>query len=484
MGEKGYHFISRLCGIILLLLVTACQSGGPAVTATIPPLATGTPQIPSSLPTVMPSSTALPTMTPTAPISQELRVTTADLKGVEIRFWHPLAGESAAQMNRLVSQFNMINTWGVRVNIVTPGGDGPLAGAVDQAKPAELPEVILAASEDLAYWNESRSLLVDLNLYLNDPAVGLSNVEREGYLPVFWKQDSAGSQQLGLPALRTTTGLIYNRSFATELKFRAPPSTPPELLAQVCAAAKANNQYADRQGTGGWMVDTAAITALSWISAFGASVVPGSPKGDWKFDQAGSVDSFRYLRSMQEKGCLWVPKNPTPQVYFGNRNALVYSATLQDLALQNGYQSKVASKDDWSFIPFPSPDGKGVLYAYGYSYAVLKSNPKSQMAAWLFVRWMSQPIIQARMASTWISLPVSKAMLAEMASVSDTMPWPLILPLESAVRPAPSLASWRVVRRPLEDAFWQVFNVPTADLIPQILPVLDQMCVDLLKTPP
>ena len=466
---------------VFMVFLAACQSGGLVPATAVSPASTQTlTSTPAVTPTPLVTSTPAITLTPTLP--KELQVKSADLKGKEIRFWHPLAGDPAGQMDRLVTQFNLTNTWGVRVRTFAPGGDGSLITALEQAKEDERPDVVLASSEDIAFWKQSRDLPVDLNVYLNNPDWGLSKEQRDGYNPVFWQQDQVDGEQLGIPALRTVSGLIYNKTFAVEMKFSSLPTSPQELLTQACAAAKANNGFLDRQGTGGWMVDTSAITALSWFAAFGAAVIPATEDSTWQFDQSQSVAALRYLREMQEQGCLWVPKNPTPQVYFGARTALFYTATLQDFVLQAGYQKKINSKDEWLLMPFPGVNGKGVLYSYGYSYSVLRSEPASQMAAWLFARWMSQPDVQVRLANAWLSMPVSKQMQSELGVNGKEEPWNMILPLDAFIQPGPALASWRLVRRPLEDAFWQLFNVQTADQIPQILPMLDEMSAEMIRS--
>jgi multiple sugar transport system substrate-binding protein len=469
-----------------ILLCVACQ-GGPVVNQ-VSPTATG--DAPTPKVTLPPLDTPTPMPTPTLETPAYLRLQPAELKGQQVRFWHALTGDGASRLEALVREFNQKNEWGIQIKSTALGASGPLASAVDQAQPEDIPEVVLAPSEQLMEWQQARSLLVDLNLYLAQKPWGMPETERDGYLPVFWKQDQFpskdqsgnGPSQIGIPALRTATGLIYNRSFAAELGFTSAPGTPQELLDQACAASKKNNGFINRMGTGGWMLDTSSFSALSWIAAFGADAVPAGPEDAWHFDQPKAVDALRFLRGMQEKGCLWESKQPTPYEYFGDRMALFSTATFQDLALQAGYLNKIASKDEWIFIPFPGMDGKPVLYSYGYSYGLLGSkSPVRQMAAWLFIRWMSQPENQISLATAWYSFPVTKSEQDGMSAKQAVFPWNNILPLETAVRPAPTLASWPLVRRPLEDAFWQLFNLASADQIPQLLPQLDQMSAELIQ---
>jgi multiple sugar transport system substrate-binding protein len=476
------RLLNLLC-LVSLFLLTACQAGeNPA-----PGLPTSTPTPSGPAPTLRSLVSPTPEYTPTAVVAEELKVSAADLKGQEIQFWHPLEGAAAETLAAQVRLFNLSNEWGVRVTLRTTGSAGLLEEAV--AKPGEggLPDVVLAPSELLAAWDGADAFLADLTVYLEDETWGLGQAEQSGYDPRYWNQDRTGEKQLGLPALRTAAGLIYNRSFAAELGFTTPPATPQELLAQACASAKDNNRYYPRYGTGGWTLDTQPITALSWLTGFGAQVEPQNADAAWNFDQPEAREALSYLHEMQSAGCVWIPKYPTPYTYFSERLAFLYTATLQDLVSQQGTMAATNSKDEWTMIPFPARNGKGFVYAYGYSYGVVNSkageDAAQQMAAWVFVRWMSAKERLVSLAEAWPSLPVRSDVRTMLNAKKGSFPWTVILPLADAARAAPAQPSWRVVRRPLEDAFWQTFHLATKEQLDTVLPMLNALATDLMKKP-
>jgi ABC-type glycerol-3-phosphate transport system substrate-binding protein len=471
----------KLVGLVSILMLAACQ----ASEIPEPGPATPTPSGPAA--TLRPVVTPTPRFTPTAETPAELQVTAADVKGLEVQFWHPLVGAAADTLAEQVRLFNLSNPWGLRVNLRATGSTVLLEEAL--ANPAESgrTDVVLAPSELLAAWDGEDALLADLSVYLEDETWGMEKTERDGYDPRYWNQDRAGSKQLGLPALRTAAGLIYNRSFAADLGFSTPPATPQELLTQACASAKDNNRFYPRFGTGGWTLDTSPITALSWLTAFGAQVEPRSADAAWSFDQPEARAALAFLHEMQAGGCVWIPKFPTPYTYFSGRLAFLYTATLQVLAAQQGTMTATEAKDEWTMIPFPARTGKGFVYAYGYSYAVVRSSAggdaAKQMAAWLFVRWMSAKDRLIPLAEAWPSLPVRADVRAALEAKKSSFPWTVILPLVDAARPAPAQPSWRVVRRPLEDAFWQTFHLASEEQLDMVLPMLDALAADLLNSP-
>jgi ABC-type glycerol-3-phosphate transport system substrate-binding protein len=403
-----------------------------------------------------------------------LALTPAELQGQDLRFWHAVTGAAAQILVDQAEEFNRTNQWGLQVALRAFGSEFELEEALRQVDPEEAPQVVLAPSELLASW-QAQDELADLSLYMPAPVWGFGAETSALYDERYLGQERDGEVQFGLPALRTALGLIYNRSFAADLGFTASPDTPDELMAQACAAAKDNNRYYLRYGTGGWMFDTHPLVALSWLRSFGASVEPKAGAITWLFDSPAARETLTFLNELQAKGCVWIPKFPTPQTYFSGRQAFLYNATLQDLLPQQGAMESVANEDEWSFIAYPSQDGRGVVYAYGYSYAVLRGNPKQQMAGWLFVRWMSEVLRLTRLAEVYPSLPVRADVRINLESKAGEFPWTVILPLADKAQPAPSQDGWRVVRRPLQDAFWQVFNLSTPDQLDQVLPMLDAL---------
>ena len=471
----------NLVGLAAIFVLAACQaSENPA-----PGPATPTPNGPAA--TLRPVVSPTPGFTPTAETPAELQVTAADVKGLEVQFWHPLVGAAAETLAEQVRLFNLSNQWGLRVTLRATGSTGLLEEAVATQAGSGQPGVVLAPSELLAAWDQEDALLADLSVYLGDKTWGMDQTEREGYDSRYWNQDRAAGKQLGLPALRTAAGLIYNRSFAADLGYSTPPTTPQQLLTQACAAAKDNNRYYPRYGTGGWTLDTSPISALSWLTAFGAQVEPQGADPAWSFDQPEAREALVFLHEMQADGCVWIPKFPTPYTYFSGRLAFLYTATLQDLAAQQGTMAAADTQDEWTMIPFPARAGKGFVYAYGYSYAVMRSSAgedaAEQMAAWLFVRWMSAKDRLVPLAEAWPSLPIRADVRAALEAKKNSFPWTVILPLADAARPAPAQPSWRVVRRPLEDAFWQTFHLASDEQLDTVLPMLDALAADLMSNP-
>jgi ABC-type glycerol-3-phosphate transport system substrate-binding protein len=426
--------------------------------------------------------------------------TTDDLNGLEISFWHPWEGELATRMKTLADEFNRSNEWGLKVKVTPHYNTDALTDAIDAGvregvdistpSPAVMvtpvgsrPDVVAASTGQLAVWAAAENpLLADLQPYIADSRHGLTEDEVSAYLPVFWEQDVRGDTRFGLPALRGARVLIYNRTWAEDLGFSQPPMNPEEFKKQVCAAAVANNaaRVADLYNTGGLRVDSDPLTMLSWMAAFGADPLPPADDQSYQFDSKEAESSLTFLRGLMENGCAWIGSDPEPYDAFSKRKALFYTGSLEDLAIQQRWQNQAGSKDQWIALPFRDQDGKPIVYSGGFSYGILRSTPEKQLGAWLFIRWLSQPEQAFQLEEAQPSLPVTSETVRLAEAAGEKTPWNLALPLMEGLRPEPGLASWHLARRPLADAAWQVYHLPS-DGLPKVLPQLDAMVEEMIE---
>lgn len=467
-----------LYSLLIFVLVSCNTPIAPAPTEqpTTAPTATRRPATATPIPT--------PTFTPTPETPEYLRVLADDLRGVKVALWTPWVGSPDSEMQALAAEFNRQNEWGIQMEVRSLGSAMVLGEemvlAVEQQS---TPQLVIAPDEQLARWEETRDLLVDLQPYIEHDLWGLGEEQLLDFNPAFWSQGQAGESRLSIPATRTAHGLIYNQTWAGELGFDKPPATIEAFREQVCAAAKVNNasNQPRKYGTGGWLVSTEPETTLSWLAAFGADPFPAEGETAYRFDQPEVAEGLSFYQRLQQDGCLWEGKTPTPYDYFAERFALIYSGTLQDLPLQAHVQERFESEDQWVFIPYPSENGEGVVFAQGEAYAILNSSPEKQMAAWLVLRWLSLPEQQTRLALADLSLPIGAEAQKALSSRQNDFPWSVILPLAAEVRPVPNLASWALVQSVLQDAAWQVLRLPDGGQIEQVIADLEAMSQELTQ---
>lgn len=468
-----------LIALAVALLLAACQSGSSTPQVTAQPTASGRTPRPDSVP---PTSTSGPAETPTPdhPV-----VSAEALRGKAITFWHPWQGEVDARAKAAVDEFNRSNEWGIQVTVRSLYSDGALEDAFDSSDPAALPDVIAGTSAQLGLLGEAGAV-VDLNPYLRHPETGFTEAEVSGYYQAeYWGQDvfdaPTGEVRLGIPLLRTARVLFYNQTWARELGYTTPPITPADFKAQSCAAAVVNNQSRslEKLGTGGWMIDADPLTGLSWFNAFGTEIP--QPGQTFTFDSEAAEEAVAYLQDLGANACIWVQRNGTPQEELARRRALFVTGTLQDLAQQKAVMELHGSADEWTAIAFPAADGSGAVLAYGYSLGLIQKEGNSsdqQMAAWLFLRWLSQPAQAARLAEAWPSFPVNAGVMEQLEKERQNFPWRIILPVGERVLPAPGGPQWALTSRVMEDVTWSIFHLPkeqTEELLAEADAALEEM---------
>ena len=473
------RWIPSLLFLMAVLALSACQPiDEPPV---IPDEATsviGTPAEPTQ-------STAESTPTSLASsATPAYLVPLAELNGQKIIFSHPWSGETADLIDQMVDRFNQSNEWGIHIMVRRAGSSMALADWVEggSSMGTDYPQVVAVPSEHLLSWLEYGNRVLPLNELIADPYFGLTEQQRVDIPLVFWQQDQSSGNQVGIPAQRDTPVLFYNETWAAELGFTEPPVTADDFKAQACAAAFVNShdRFAANDGTGGWIVNADGLVVYSWLKSFGLKdELAGSPL-QFHFDQPVTQTTFAFVRSMLDEGCAWFSRTTASNEYFANRQALFYTGNLTDLALQAKTNTRLESQDRWTILPFPDGN-RPVTVASGLSYGVLRSSEVQETAAWLFVRWMSQPENSARLLATGGGLPVSSA-AAELARTQmDSNPqWAQTLQWMPTMQSAPPVSGWRIARFVLQDAFWQSLQsyVPVEDF-PLILEQLDATIVEV-----
>lgn len=478
------HLRSLLAFILASLLAfSACapvsptrEEETPTATRTVRPTRTRTP---SFTPTT--SLTPTPTLSPT-PV-------TASLPGTILTFWFPWVDDTALVYDQLAAQFSAENPWGITVQPRSFGSSQMLADALISSEVhTDQPALVIAPVEQLSSWHQKYDLIIDLSSYMSMPGIALTAEDLAQFPAAFTDQDKYGDLRLGFPAIRHAQVLFYNQTWAQNLGFPDPPLRTAQISNQACAAAIFNNQddLRENNGTGGWIVNTGSLALLSWFYSFGASPYPDVAEAIYNFQAEPILNAFTFLKAMADNGCAWISRNPSPYEYFARRYALLYSGTSADIPIQARLMEINQNSDQWTALPYPSQDGQPILLTNGFSYAVLKTDANQQLAAWLFIRWLSQPQQVARLVETTASLPVNSLAVNRLSEYARTYPqWAGILEWIPQSIPAPRQPAWRTIRMLLSDAGGNVFNpLITPTPIPFILEQLQTLIPEVLTVSP
>ena len=456
---------------------TAAKSPLPGVTPTVITVTAA----PAASRTALKNKTPAPSSTPTMSPAETIDVDSSALRGLVVHFWYVMPEQlrvegKESRIQALLAGFNRTNPWGVLVDAVFYESYADLVKGVLEKPAEERPDLVAVYPYQVARLEASLNALVDLNPYVSDPRWGVTSREVEDFYPLFWWQDVVKGKRLGVPFYRYAQVLFYNLGLAKELGFKAPPTSSQEFLAQACAAAAANRADEDlrNDGTGGWVINTEAATLEGWIYAYQGKIVADSGEG-YRLNSTEVRDSFSFLRGMLDSNCAWLAANRYPNSEFATRQAVFITSSTAGILSQEEAFAAEDRQDEWTVVPFPPPYGKPAVVAYGASLAVLKSTDEEQLAAWLFVRWLTETEQQAHWVEYTGAWPVRAEAESLLGSYKKSHPqWAASLKLLPYARLEPGLASWEMGRWALQDAGGQLtaFNFTKKDL-PGLLEMLE-----------
>ena len=377
-----------------------------------------------------------------------------------------------------VEEFNQQNEWGIKVNAESQVNFSNLYENVTASLPtAEKPDMVIALPEHALEW-DANDVLVDLMPYTQDPLYGIDSSDIPN---VFLNQDYLGERRVALPAQRTARFLLWNETWAGEIGFDSSPDAPDDFNQQACRAQKAmlKDESPQNDFMGGWYVDTEPMTAYAWLLAFEGGVLEGS---DYRFLTPHNIEAFKFLRELSEATCSWQAAGVDPINAFANREAMFITASLEDLPDVARAFASAQNTDSWKVISFPGTN-EDALVVYGSSYAILKSTPEKQLAAWIFARWLLDNKQDARWVEATHLFPIRTSTVDLLGDYEMTHPqWAQAVKLLPQGEIQPQLASWREVKTMLGDGFTHMYRVSVpSGQVPAILAQMQSTASDLSK---
>jgi multiple sugar transport system substrate-binding protein/sn-glycerol 3-phosphate transport system substrate-binding protein len=330
-----------------------------------------------------------------------------DLRGTIVTYWYQHTQGREESLKRMIARFNATNKWGIAVKGEYAGGYNDIANKMTAAiAGGSTPDLVVAYQNNAAAY-ELSDALVDLNPYVADANFGLSKTELADFFPGFLAQDlnqQFGGRRLGWPPNRSIEVLYYNADWLKALGAAGPPKTWDEFYADVKLATDRS------KGSYGCTISLDASNVFAQVISRGGDFLAPSGEG-YALDTPQMKATFAFFLKLFKEGCAKkIAEQYGDQTDFANRKVLfTMGATsgipFYDLAVRKGASGGFA----WSVAPIPHSTTKAVLDIYGASVSVVKSTPKKQLAAWLFLRWMSEGAQQAEWVRASNYFPVRKS---------------------------------------------------------------------------
>jgi len=341
-----------------------------------------------------------------------------DPDGALVIYWHALSGTAQDRLLEMIDDFNASNEWGITVVGEYQGDLETLYDNVIAGLPTgQLPHMVMT-DPSLAAAYASQAAAVSLAPYIESRNWGFTRAERDDFFPSALRSDRLPqfkSQLYSFPACRSLQVLYYNVDWLKELDGNAPPQTWDEFRELACAASvPADGLFGFEMGMDSSIFSSLLLTQdESLINADATAYTLGGDRGRI---------TLQFLQALMSEGCAqWEPEEGTlPADFIAGRVMFVIDSSDRLLT----YQRAIAegANFDWTVSSLPHTTEQPLIGVDGNSLTILRSTPKEQLAAWLFIKWLTEPEQQARWSQHAACFPTRRSAFEEMASFLEAHP--------------------------------------------------------------
>lgn len=367
---------------------------------------------------------------------------------IQLEFWHRQVGASEALQQQLINEFMAANP-NIKINPQSLGSYDTLYQKTMAAIQAGSPPDMVAAYENYASDYYEADALVPFDDYIRSQKYGLSPQEIADYIPAYMEAthfSQYDGKQLTFPYTKSDLVLYTNMDVLRSLGFQRPAAIWDEFLAHCRAAVGSGRQcYAAA-------IDPSAFDGV--VFSFGGEVISGDGKKAL-FDQPPGVKALQLYETLgNEKLAYQIQGVDDQNDLLAGRALYMMRSSTSVPVLAAGFNDN--GKWEVSIIP-QGGSPKPVTVLYGANISIMKSTPEKQLAAWLFIKWLTRPDVTARWGLDASNgyFPVRQSALQQAAAATflDTNPrFKQALEVSRSGKVEPSARGWNEVRNFIADA--------------------------------
>jgi ABC-type glycerol-3-phosphate transport system substrate-binding protein len=379
-------------------------------------------------------------------------VETLDPAAREVHVWHSFTGPKEALLRELATQFEAANPYQVRLRLEYHSLlHQELLTSLSAGTP---PDIVFARPDQIAEY-EQADAVAPLVSYLTSATYGVNVAQQADLWPFVLQsgsRDAGAMDAHGVCFDSQAVVMFYHVGWLKRLKFSAPPASWDDM-SKACKAAR------DRKaGTWGYDFVADGSTLVTWIEGLGGT--PVSPKNRKPLlDSGEAIAAVSWLEQATRDGyvrCL--AEVGADRDDFAAEKVLFTFGSTADLAVYAKAIMSTKSKKprfDWDVAPLPHATGSPVVVVQGSVASVLRTTPRQQLAAWLFIRWLLQPENDLRWALATGAMPMNKSVqdLPEMQAYFKQNPqYKAACQLLKYAQTEPAVPKWSEMRNLLATA--------------------------------
>jgi len=391
--------------------------------------------------------------------AQETSVEALDPTGQQVTFWYQHTRERETALQELIAEYNDNNEHGIVVK-------GEYAGAYSDIynkmvvgiQGDALPSLVVAyQNQAMAYYRDGG--IVDIAPYMNSPKWGLSADEKSDFIQSFLEQDFIGGAQVGFPPNRSLEVFYYNVDWLRELGFDSPPRTWDEF-AQMCRLTRDNpfSRSEDKDRSLGFLIEAEASRLASLVFTRGGDLVDQT-SSRYTIETPAMRGALSMLRGLMEDGSIELMGEE-----YGDQREFAAGQVLFILRSSSGLPFVTSAVEDgldftWTVTYPPNEVEEPIINVYGASVSLCKTTPQQQLAAWLFIKWFTEPAQQARWVRASNYFPVRRSTASELGDYfEENARYKAAFELLDFGKSEPTLSGYQQVRRVLQEAMVEIIE--------------------------
>ncbi len=389
-----------------------------------------------------------------------------DPTGATITYWYQHSGSNGEAMAKMIADFNATNEWKITVKGEYAGPYNDIYNKMVAAIAAKNPPELVVAYQNQSATYAVNDALVDMNPYVNDAKWGLGK-DLSDFFEGFINQDvnaQFGGKRLGFPPNRSIEVMYVNLDLLKSAGIAAPPKTWDDFAID---SAKVTNKD---KGTYGYALDNLdASHVYSFVVSRGGEFARPDGKG-YQLNTPQMKAAMLYFRGLLLQGVARkIPKKYDDQTDFGNGVVAFTTGSTSGLTFYDkAVNANKTGPFNWTVAAIPqlTTVGAPAVDLYGASVSIPRSTPEKQLAAWLFIKWFSEPKQQAQWTHVSRYFPVRKAAEPLIKDLLDgdarfAAAWSLLK--TSRLKAEPPYAGYDLVRDAITSAYSKVLDGANID---------------------
>ncbi len=372
-----------------------------------------------------------------------------DPSGQVVSWWHQHGGAREEFLNALVEEFNANNPWGIVVEASNQGHYGDIYQKMIAGIPTgNVPELVVAYQNQAMAYYMAGGLVDDMDIFVQDAQWGFNDAEVADFIPSFFNQDYAPEgQRIGFPPNRSLEAMYFNMDALQEMGYDGPPTSWDEFKEMACKFTQEGWSGYDGDDMVGYYVRTDASNIAAGTFSLGGNIYKD---GQFTYDSSETTEYIQFMVDLYNEGCAeLISERYGDQNAFTAGKALFYVGSTSGLPyVRSGIEDAFAEPFNWGVTSLPYQD-EPVSNVYGASVSIPKTSPEAELAAWLFVRWFTEPEQQARWAQVSNYFPVRYSTAENLGPIFDDLPqyeqaWNL---LQGKTKTEAPIGGYDVIRR-------------------------------------